>query len=103
MITSMHRLQISLPEWQVRFLEERARRQGASMAEVIRQLIQHEVEASTADVSVNSIWEIVGISEDHGPLLGGIPISEQPEAYLAALALASMSDKTDQSDTCVSS
>jgi hypothetical protein len=39
MTTSMHRLQISLPEQQVRYLAERARQEGSSMAEVIRRLI----------------------------------------------------------------
>ena len=40
MTTSMHRLQISLPERQVRYLAERARQEDSSMAEVIRRLIE---------------------------------------------------------------
>ena len=44
MTTSMHRLQISLPEHQVRYLSERARREGLSMAEVIRRLLADAAE-----------------------------------------------------------
>jgi hypothetical protein len=44
MTTSMHRLQISLPEQQIRYLTERARREGLSMAEVIRRLIEGAAE-----------------------------------------------------------
>jgi hypothetical protein len=36
---AMHRLQISLPEWQYRFLREQASRTGQSIAAVIRELI----------------------------------------------------------------
>ena len=48
MVTSMHRLQISLPQSQAQFLAERARRDGVSIAEVIRQLIRREEEAVPA-------------------------------------------------------
>ena len=86
----MHRLQISLPLWQFQFLSERARRDGISIAEVIRQLIQREVEAASEQAtSIDSIWEIVGIAEDHGPLMDGIPVSEAPDLYLAELAVPS--------------
>ena len=81
MSTSMNRLQISLPEWQVRFLTERAKRAGVSMAEIIRQLIQRDAEA-TSSKTIESIWNIAGIAEDHNPLIGGIAVSERPELYL---------------------
>ena len=84
MSTSMHRLQISLPQSQVRFLAERARRDGVSIAEVIRQLVQREEQAATAQQSsVDSIWEIVGMITEDQPLIDGIPVSEQPDLYLA--------------------
>jgi hypothetical protein len=48
MTTNMHRLQISLPTWQVEWLRERAREQGVSVAEVIRQMVQREADSSSA-------------------------------------------------------
>ena len=85
MATTMHRLQISLPESQAEFLAERARRHGMSMAEVVRQLIQHEIETVSEKRGAASLWEIAGIAEDHGPLIDEVPVSEAPELYLTAL------------------
>lgn len=81
MATTMHRLQISLPEWQAQFLAERARRDGMSIAEVMRRLVEREAEI-TAQARAESLWEIAGIAEDRGPLLEGVPVSEAPERYL---------------------
>ncbi len=47
MTTSMHRLQISLPEDQVHYLAERGRRENLSMAEIIRRLIAHVADAES--------------------------------------------------------
>jgi hypothetical protein len=80
MSTTMHRLQISLPQWEMQFLEERARRDGLSIAEVIRQLIERE--ANTAHASADSIWEFVGKFEDKQPLIDGIPVSEAVDLYI---------------------
>lgn len=97
MSTSMHRLQISLPRSQVRFLAERARRDGVSIAEVIRQLVQREEQAAAAQQSsVDSIWEIVGMITEDQPLIDGIPVSEQPDLYLAE---ASVPYKTSEKKT----
>jgi hypothetical protein len=82
----MHRLQISMPEEQVRFLSERARRDGVSIAEVIRRLVRREEEAVPRR-SADSIWEIVGIAEDREPLINNIPVSERPDLYIAEMAL----------------
>jgi hypothetical protein len=46
MATKMRFLQISLPQRQARFLEERARLDGGSMAEVLRRLIERESESA---------------------------------------------------------
>jgi hypothetical protein len=81
MATTMHRLQISLPRWQMQFLKERARRDGVSVAAVIRQMIEDEAEA-TGRSNVDSLWEIAGIAEDHGPRIDGLSVSERPELYL---------------------
>lgn len=81
MTTNMHRLQISLPEWQMQFLAERARREGISVAEIIRQLVSREAEAQP-DAPADSLWSIAGMAEDHSPLLHGVPVSEKPEMYL---------------------
>ncbi len=68
MTTSMHRLQISLPEHQVRYLSERARREGLSMAEVIRRLLADAAEG-----------------EGRGPSEGSTAIAEaRPEYQIAA-------------------
>lgn len=85
MATTMHRLQISLPESQVEFLAGRARSHGVSMAEVVRQLIQREVEMTREKRGAASLWEIAGIAEDHGPLIDDVPVSEAPELYLIGL------------------
>lgn len=78
----MHRLQISLPEWQTDFLVALARRQGVSMAEIVRRLIEREAEAARQPMNNSSVWEIAGIADDPGPLIGGVPVSEKPELYL---------------------
>ena len=87
MATTMHRLQISLPEWQHQFLRQRARRDGVSVAEIIRLLVQRESEAREASPSENSVWAIAGVAEDRGPLIRGTPVSESAALYLSDLAL----------------
>ena len=87
MSTSMHRLQISLPREQMRFLQERARRDGVSAAEVIRQLIRREAESTTVtDEDIEAALSMVGIGEDRSPLIDGIPVSQNPHLYLAELS-----------------
>jgi hypothetical protein len=89
MATKMHRLQISLPHEQARFLEERARLDGVSMAEVVRRLIRREAEAAQSPGTVDGLWDIAGIAEDHGPLIEGVAVSESPELYLTGAATGS--------------
>jgi len=79
----MHRLQISLPEWQSQFLSEQARRHGVSVAEVVRRLVRRAAESTRPPVEAKaSLWEIAGIAEDPGELIEGTPVSESPELYL---------------------
>jgi hypothetical protein len=61
MSTNMHRLQISLPDAQVRFLQERARQKKVSVAALIRDLIEREAHAGERPMTEDPIWEIVGI------------------------------------------
>lgn len=89
----MHRLQVSLPPWQVQFLAERAEKEGVSIAEIIRRLIQNEAESSLAQTSAESLWAIAGIAADRGPLLGDIPVSERPDLYLAASMVSPVGTK----------
>ena len=89
MATKMHRLQISLPRRQVRFLEERARLDGVSMAEVLRRLIEREAASATYTGSVEALWDIAGIAEDRGPQIAGVAVSENPELYLMGATTAS--------------
>lgn len=86
MPTTMHRLQVSLPEWQAQYLAERARLDGVSIAAVVRRLVEREARASSNQVSPDSLWEIAGMAEDHGPLVEGVPVSESPELYLTGMA-----------------
>ena len=86
MATTMHRLQISLPEWQAQYLAQRARREGVSIAAVIRRLVKRESEAAADHRSADTLWELAGLAEDHGPLLDGTPVSESPELYLTGAA-----------------
>ena len=82
MATSMHRLQVCLPESQVQYLTHRARAEGVSIAELIRRLVE-TASKTTSGSSINSLWEIAGIGEDRDPLIDEIPVSEKPEMYLA--------------------
>jgi hypothetical protein len=87
MSTSMHRLQISLPREQMHYLQERAKRDGSSAAEIIRQLIQREAESTTiTDEDIEAALNVVGLGEDRGPLIDGIPVSQNPHLYLAELS-----------------
>ena len=82
MATSMHRLQICLRHWQVEFLLQRARRDGISIAEVVRQLVSREAESSQGGGNIDSLWGIAGIAEEREPLIAGWAVSERPELYL---------------------
>ena len=90
MATSMHRLQISLRKSQLQYLAKRARREGASIAELIRRMIEREAEAARP-ASIDSLWEIVGMGRETEPLISGIPVSERPDLYLAEIAAPSAS------------
>jgi hypothetical protein len=80
----MHRFQVSLPHWQQQFLSARARRDGVSVAEVIRVLIAREAQSAAGSATTESFLELAGIGEDRLPLIGGLAVSERPEAYLTA-------------------
>jgi hypothetical protein len=87
MSTNMHRLQISLPKDQYRYLRDRARRDGVSAAEVIRQLLEREQSAMTiTQADIDSALSIVGIGRDDGPLIDGLPVSENVDLYLAEMS-----------------
>lgn len=82
MTTSMNRLQISLKERQAEYLLARARKEGTSMAEVLRRMIQHEMDAELAAIERDSFLSIAGIVNDPGPLFEDLAVSERPEQYL---------------------
>lgn len=77
----MHRLQLSLQEEQAQYLAMRAEREGVSMAEVVRRLLDHEARQDSSEGS-GSIWDIVGLIKGELPLIDGIPVSENPDLYL---------------------
>jgi hypothetical protein len=80
--TSMHRLQISLPRSQLKYLTDRARQEGTSIAGIIRKLISRESRTASKH-SADSLWEIIGIGKEKEPLIDNIPVSEQPDLYLS--------------------
>jgi metal-responsive CopG/Arc/MetJ family transcriptional regulator len=87
MTTSMHRLQISLPEGQVRYLRHLSKRERVSIAEIIRRLVQDQVETANRAVETNRLYDIAGIATDPYPLIDGIAVSEWPERYLVNQAI----------------
>lgn len=68
--TTMHRLQISLPEWQYHYLQERAERLGESIAGVIRLLVEKEAQASRRPIEEDPFWGIIGMVEGNDPDAG---------------------------------
>ncbi len=81
----MHRLQVSFSDAEIEFLKERSRRDGTSIAEVIRQIVRREVDAQQTEFDLQSIWNIAGIATDNEPLLNHTPVSKCPELYLMEL------------------
>lgn len=63
---TMHRLQISIPNWQYRLLRQRARQTGQSIAGLIRELLEREAQA-LQDVSQDPVWQMVGIARSEPP------------------------------------
>lgn len=84
MSTSMHRLQISLPPWQMKYLQDRARREGVSLAETIRRLIAREADSAPAKDPKQSLMALAGFAEDTHPLIDDVPVSESPDLYLTS-------------------
>jgi hypothetical protein len=90
MATNMHRLQISLPQAQLRFLRDRARRDGVSAAEVIRQLLEREAkEQPITQADIDQALSFVGIGADEGPLIDGLPVSANVDLYMAEAIIPS--------------
>src|SRR5260370_40340859 len=82
----MHRLQVSLSKAQVDFLVDRARREGVSIAELVRQLVER-ASAARGPRTAGSLLSIAGIADDHQPLIDGQPVSERSDLYVAAAAV----------------
>lgn len=85
MSTTMHRLQISLPYEQVEFLRQRAERDGVSMAEVLRSLVEREAQTQErlTERDIDAVLQLAGIAEDVKPLIRGTPVSEDVDLYMA--------------------
>jgi hypothetical protein len=80
--TLMPRLRISLPQSQMRYLADRARREGISIAEVLRRLVRRAAE-TISPREVESYRGIIGIGQELEPLIDNIPVSRQPDLYIA--------------------
>lgn len=72
----MHRTQILLEDRQYRLLRERARRQGVSMAGLIRAILDRELSGPPGGQE-SGLWEIVGIDEGDASA-----VSERTDRYL---------------------
>lgn len=81
MSTRMHRLQLSLREEQAAYLARRAQREGVSMAEVVRRLLDGEA-AADLTCDIESIWDICGIGGGEEPLDAGVAVSADVDRYL---------------------
>jgi hypothetical protein len=83
MATTMHRLQISLPARQYDYLRARAERESASLAEIIRQLLEREEAANNfSEDDVNAALSFAGTVTDEKPLKDNVPVSENIDLYL---------------------
>jgi hypothetical protein len=87
MSTAMHRLQISLPADQLDYLGARARRDGISIAELLRRMVERESKADRARRGAESLWSIAGIAAERDDAIGDTPVSERVDLYLAAGSL----------------
>jgi len=81
MSTQMQRLQLSLREEQATYLARRARREGVSMAEIVRRLLDEQATAEMAQ-DIESIWAICGLGGDEEPLDSGVAVSADVDRYL---------------------
>jgi len=94
MTTNMHRLQISLPRRQIEFLVRRARRDGVSVAELIRRLVENEAQAAqSGPVDPEAALSFAAIVADEGSLIAGQPVSENVDLYLAEAGLPRQTSK----------
>jgi hypothetical protein len=75
--STMHRLHICVEEHQYRYLAQRAKREGVSVAALVRRMVQQEAEA-TQPGGFDELLAIAGIGEDNAALEGGLPVSEGP-------------------------
>jgi hypothetical protein len=85
--TALHRLQVSLSHAQVDYLAERARRDGVSLAEVVRRMVEREKSEERSRRHADSLWNIAGIGEEGETLAEGQSVSEAVDLYLAAATL----------------
>ena len=77
---NLHRTQVLLAPKNVRYISARASQDGLSMSEVIRQILD-EAEASQP-VTIESVWEMVGIGTEGPALIGDAAVSENTDLYL---------------------
>jgi len=83
MATTMHRLQISLPARQYDYLRARAERESASLAEVIRRLLEREEAANNfSEEDVDAALSFAGSVAEERPLKDNLPVSENIDLYL---------------------
>lgn len=83
MATTMHRLQISLPTRQYDYLRARAERESASLAEIIRRLLEREeAENNFSEDDIDAALNFAGSVTEEAPLKGNLPVSENIDLYL---------------------
>lgn len=77
----MYRLQLSLDADQAQYLAMLAEREGTSMAEVVRRMLDDKARQD-AIAGSESLMDIVGLVTDELPLINGVPVSDDPDLYL---------------------
>lgn len=60
-MTEFHCVQVQLAPLQHRYLQERAERQGSSISDVVRELVQADMQRQRQIIKDDPFWEIVGM------------------------------------------
>jgi hypothetical protein len=69
------------------FLVKRARREGVSVAELIRRLVENEAQATElGPIDADAALSFAGIVAEEGSLIEGQPVSANVDLYLAEAA-----------------
>jgi hypothetical protein len=67
----MHRSQILLEEWQYEYLNDKARREGKSISQIVRELITERIETHHGETwEDDPFFDIIGMASGDGSPVG---------------------------------